>query len=170
MYASELNFGGLSFLYSQAMMDRLPSIQRKVLPRKVRIVDPTVVTVSTLDIASLPVGEISYLRVSLGESALSQPISVPVIVARGTKDGQVFQYALSCEKYFKPECVRHLISQLPSCNQVLGITSSIHGNELNGIPIIHSLVQVAPHVSHQHGMCPSNFTESYFYGQASYCS
>lgn len=67
-------------------------------------------TVSHLHISSLPVGAVTCLRMEMGVGSLSEPILVPVMVARGAHSGPV-----------------------------LGITSAMHGNELNGIPVIHRL-------------------------------
>ncbi len=64
-----------------------------------------------VDLPQQPVGR-HYFWLSLGEGAYGQPIAVPVIWVQGAKEG-------------------------PS----LGFTAAIHGNELNGIPIIHQLVE-----------------------------
>ena len=50
--------------------------------------------------------------IELVENAIGRPIQIPVVVARGKKDGPI-----------------------------MGITSALHGNELNGIPVIHQLLQ-----------------------------
>ena len=71
---------------------------------------PEPLLVKGIDLESLPLGAISRLRVRLAESALGEPLSVPVLVARGRHAGPV-----------------------------LGITSALHGNELAGIPVIHRL-------------------------------
>jgi len=65
-----------------------------------------------LGLDSLPVGEISRFFLPIGESGLGQPLSVPVVVARGRRPGPT-----------------------------LGITAAVHGNELNGIPVIHRLMR-----------------------------
>lgn len=52
------------------------------------------------------------LLVELVESGLGQSVRIPVVVARGKCDGPVF-----------------------------GITAALHGNELNGIPVIHQLLK-----------------------------
>lgn len=58
-----------------------------------------------------PAGERTDLYVKLWESGTGQPVLIPVTVARGAAPGPV-----------------------------LGITAAVHGNELNGIRIIHSLL------------------------------
>ncbi len=68
--------------------------------------------VDRLEIEGLPRGEFSRLFIELVENAMGRPIQVPVVVARGKKDGPIF-----------------------------GITAALHGNELNGIPVIHQLLQ-----------------------------
>ena len=66
--------------------------------------------VESLDLASLPVAAITYLRVQLGVDPLSEALAAPVMVARGAHAGPV-----------------------------VGIMSAVHGNELNGIPVLHRL-------------------------------
>lgn len=57
-----------------------------------------------------PTGQISRVYVELVADGLASDVLVPVLVARGRKDGPVF-----------------------------GITAAVHGNELNGIRVIHDL-------------------------------
>ncbi|MEZ4883604.1 MAG: succinylglutamate desuccinylase/aspartoacylase family protein [Chitinophagales bacterium] len=66
--------------------------------------------VNKLEIESAPKGEITRFWVKLISDGLGNPINVPVMVARGLKDGPV-----------------------------LGLTAAVHGNELNGIPAIQRL-------------------------------
>ncbi len=68
--------------------------------------------VDKLEIESLPKGAFSRLFIELVENGIGRPIQAPVVVARGKKDGPIF-----------------------------GVTSALHGNELNGIPVIHNLLQ-----------------------------
>lgn len=68
--------------------------------------------VDALEIESLPRGEFSRLFIELVENGIGRPIQAPVVVARGKKDGPIF-----------------------------GVTAALHGNELNGIPVIHQLLQ-----------------------------
>ncbi|WP_240740216.1 succinylglutamate desuccinylase/aspartoacylase family protein [Flagellimonas allohymeniacidonis] len=56
-------------------------------------------------------GNIHKVWLKLGEDGFSNPIKVPVLIAKGVEEGQVF-----------------------------GLTAAIHGNELNGIPIIYNLM------------------------------
>lgn len=65
-----------------------------------------------LDLESLPHGCLTRLKVVLSHNGLGQPVWVPVMVYRGEKPGPVF-----------------------------GITAALHGNEVNGIPVIHQLFQ-----------------------------
>jgi uncharacterized protein len=67
-------------------------------------------SVKKLDLESFPCGERTELRVVLCEDSFGQPFSIPVIVIRGQSPGPV-----------------------------LGITAAVHGNELNGIKVIHRL-------------------------------
>ncbi|RMF31451.1 MAG: peptidase M14 [Bacteroidetes bacterium] len=66
--------------------------------------------VDNLDLSQVPKGRISRFYVHLVTNGLSMPLYVPVLVARGVKDGKV-----------------------------LGLTAAVHGNELNGIPVIQRL-------------------------------
>lgn len=66
--------------------------------------------VDRLDIATLPRDAKHHLFVELYHDGLGQPVHVPILVARGKRPGPV-----------------------------LGITAALHGNELNGIPVIHRL-------------------------------
>ncbi len=68
--------------------------------------------VDALEIENLPKGEFSRLFIELVENGIGRPIQAPVVVARGKKDGPIF-----------------------------GVTAALHGNELNGIPVIHQLLQ-----------------------------
>ena len=67
--------------------------------------------VDRLEIESLPRGEFTKLFIELVENGIGRSVEVPVVVARGRKDGPIF-----------------------------GITAALHGNELNGIPVIHQLL------------------------------
>ncbi|PRQ07857.1 succinylglutamate desuccinylase/aspartoacylase family protein [Enhygromyxa salina] len=60
----------------------------------------------------LPAGQISRLLLQLAHDGLSRPIELPVLVARGAKPGPI-----------------------------LGLTAALHGNELNGIPVIQRLFE-----------------------------
>ncbi len=66
--------------------------------------------IDTLDINTYPKGEISYCWIRILEDELGNDIKVPVMIARGSEDGPI-----------------------------LGITAAIHGNELQGIPTIHTV-------------------------------
>ena len=68
-------------------------------------------TVGSLSLEDLPRGEIRNLWVNIAQDAAGRDLNVPVIVARGRREGPVF-----------------------------GITVAVHGNELNGIPTIHLLM------------------------------
>ena len=59
-----------------------------------------------------PAGQFTRLFIELIENGIGRPVQVPVVVARGKKDGPIF-----------------------------GLTAALHGNELNGIPVIHRLLQ-----------------------------
>lgn len=82
--------------------------------------DPSLFTpaihVDSLDIEALPIGATTRLLVDLVHDGFGRAVSVPVMVARGRKPGPVF-----------------------------GLTAAVHGNELNGIPVIHRLFEKLDH-------------------------
>jgi len=59
-----------------------------------------------------PRGQLSRLYVDLVANGLAQDILLPLLIARGKRDGPVF-----------------------------GLTAAVHGNELNGIRVIHDLIR-----------------------------
>ncbi|MFK7936211.1 MAG: succinylglutamate desuccinylase/aspartoacylase family protein [Saprospiraceae bacterium] len=63
-----------------------------------------------LRISDVPKGKVSYYWLHLVTDGMGVPIYVPIIVARGQKEGKV-----------------------------LGLTAAVHGNELNGIPVIQRI-------------------------------
>lgn len=65
-----------------------------------------------VDVNEYPKGKTTNIYVPLYERATGNRLSVPFIIARGAKDGPV-----------------------------LGITAAVHGNELNGIRIIHHVLR-----------------------------
>lgn len=67
-------------------------------------------TVKEFYLADTPVGTIRHYWLQLISDGMGNPISIPLIVARGKKDFPV-----------------------------LGLTAAVHGNELNGIPTIQRL-------------------------------
>ncbi len=67
--------------------------------------------VQDLKIEELHMGTKTRLAVELVRDGLGTPLNVPIIVARGKKPGPVF-----------------------------GLTAAVHGNELNGIRVIHRLM------------------------------
>lgn len=67
-------------------------------------------TVSEVKLNSLADGKIHKLWLKVGEGPFNEPIKIPILVAMGSKKGHV-----------------------------LGLTAALHGNELNGIPIIHEI-------------------------------
>lgn len=67
--------------------------------------------IQTLDVNSVPKGTISRYWLHVVTDGMGVPIRIPIIVARGAHDGKV-----------------------------LGLTAAVHGNELNGIPVIQRLM------------------------------
>lgn len=66
--------------------------------------------IDELDIEAVPKGHIFRYWLRLAEDGMGAPIAVPIIVARGQTEGKV-----------------------------VGLTAAVHGNELNGIPVIQRL-------------------------------
>ncbi len=73
-------------------------------------IDNETTFIKKLDVSQAPKGEISRYWLSLVKDGMGLPIHIPIIVARGMEDGKV-----------------------------LGLTAAVHGNELNGIPVIQRL-------------------------------
>ncbi|MCA9570117.1 MAG: succinylglutamate desuccinylase/aspartoacylase family protein [Myxococcales bacterium] len=65
-----------------------------------------------LDLPALPTGRVSHTWIRLAEDGFGEPECIPVIVARGSKEGPT-----------------------------VGLTAALHGNELNGIPVLHRLFE-----------------------------
>lgn len=66
--------------------------------------------IKKLEVAKIPKGEINRYWLEISTDGMGMPIHIPILVARGKKDGKI-----------------------------LGLTAAIHGNELNGIPVIQRL-------------------------------
>jgi uncharacterized protein len=71
--------------------------------------------IDRLDVADLPAGQVQRFWFRAGDSALAQPWLVPVIVVKGARPG--------------PRLL---------------VTAAIHGDELNGIDVIHRLARIDP--------------------------
>lgn len=69
-------------------------------------------TVDSISLANLENGKIHRLYLEIGKDFQSRDMSVPVIIAKGNESGPV-----------------------------LGLTAAIHGNELNGIAVIHKIFE-----------------------------
>lgn len=67
--------------------------------------------VDSLRVEELPSGQITRLLVDLVHDGMGRAIQIPVIVVKGRRPGPIF-----------------------------GVTAALHGNELNGIPVVHRLV------------------------------
>lgn len=68
------------------------------------------IIIDQLKIEEAPKGAITYYWLNLVRDGMGVPIHIPIIVARGLTDGKV-----------------------------LGLTAAVHGNELNGIPVIQRI-------------------------------
>ncbi|KAF9189681.1 hypothetical protein BGZ50_000629 [Haplosporangium sp. Z 11] len=90
---------------------RTPVVPERVSPIPVNVDPKNYPVWDDLDLDCLPSGRLTRLWVVLAEDAMSTPIRVPVIVAKGVRPGPV-----------------------------VGLTAALHGNELNGIPLTHRLV------------------------------
>jgi len=72
--------------------------------------DKNIPIIKELNIEQMPKGAITHCWLQIVTDGMGVPIHIPVLVARGLEDGKV-----------------------------LGLTAAIHGNELNGIPVIQRL-------------------------------
>ena len=77
-----------------------------------RSLDLPIIRMRELELESLTRGEKHRVLIEVMDDALGQPLELPVLVARGRRDGPVF-----------------------------GLTAALHGNEINGIPVIHKLFE-----------------------------
>ncbi len=68
--------------------------------------------VESLDLEQIPSGRPVRLWLEIVHDSLGMPLAVPVVVLKGERPGPVF-----------------------------GITAAVHGNELNGLPVIHRLTE-----------------------------
>mgnify|MGYP003870247505 CR=1 FL=1 len=66
--------------------------------------------INELDISKAPKGAITRYWLEIVKDGMGVPVHIPIIIARGNEDGQT-----------------------------VGITAVVHGNELNGIPVIQRL-------------------------------
>jgi uncharacterized protein len=73
---------------------------------------PAATVVDRLDVEALPQGQVSRLALALVDDELGSPLHLPVLVARGATAGPLF-----------------------------GITCALHGDEINGLAVIHRLVE-----------------------------
>ncbi|MDG2450980.1 MAG: succinylglutamate desuccinylase/aspartoacylase family protein [Saprospiraceae bacterium] len=69
-----------------------------------------IITIHELDLEKVPCNSISRYWLEIVEDGMGRPIKIPVIVAKGNETGKV-----------------------------VGLTAAVHGNELNGIPVIQRL-------------------------------
>ena len=81
----------------------------------------TITRCEQIDIDSLPNNKVSYLRISTVANGVGDFISIPTIVVKGKYPGKV-----------------------------IGITAAIHGNELNGVRVIHKTIRQIK-TEHLHG-------------------
>jgi predicted deacylase len=71
---------------------------------------PEIHRVKELDVEALPRNAVSRVHVEVVGDGLANDVLIPLLVARGRRTGPVF-----------------------------GLTAAVHGNELNGIPVIHDV-------------------------------
>jgi len=76
-------------------------------------ISDTIPTVRNIKIQEIPKGSIQKYWLQVSSDGFNKPITVPVMIAKGKYDGPVF-----------------------------GLTAALHGNELNGIPIIQNVFKV----------------------------
>ena len=76
------------------------------------IATPIPATLDRLEISRFPIGTTSRAYVHLVDDGVGRPVRLPLLVARGRRPGPVF-----------------------------GVSAAVHGNELNGIQVIHRLFE-----------------------------
>ncbi len=76
-------------------------------------IDHSIRRVSALEVDELPLGRKVRLVVDLIEDGLGRAVRIPVVAVRGKRSGPV-----------------------------VGLTCALHGNELNGIPVVHRLIEL----------------------------
>lgn len=74
--------------------------------------DAGVIRLDHLDLDALAPGALHLVRLHIAQDGLGRAIRIPVMVARGRRPGPV-----------------------------VGLSAAVHGNELNGIPVIHSVME-----------------------------
>lgn len=74
------------------------------------IMDTDIKPVPEFNLEDTPKGTLKYYWLNIVSDGFGNPVSIPLIVARGMEDGPV-----------------------------LGLTAAVHGNELNGVPVIQRL-------------------------------
>lgn len=77
-----------------------------------KITKTTAETIDWLDMSRVPKGKISEYWLHVITNGMGEPVRIPILVARGFEDGPV-----------------------------VGLTAAIHGNEINGIPVIQRLFE-----------------------------
>eukprot|EP00474_Spongospora_subterranea_P009972 CRZ10430.1 hypothetical protein [Spongospora subterranea] len=110
------------------LVDRMPVMARRQSIREILYyfsAKPVtaIPTVAKLDLDDWPSGEISVMWVQIVSDAFGSPISVPVMLAKGSTPGKV-----------------------------VGLTAALHGNEVSGIPTIQKIFHdLAPHICNLKG-------------------
>ena len=74
------------------------------------ITEKNIPVIKQIDISSVPPGTTRYFHLRIVADGMGRSILIPVIIARGIADGPT-----------------------------LGVTAAVHGNELNGIPVVQRL-------------------------------
>jgi len=93
-----------------------------------------------LDLTALPRGSITRLWVTLVQDSMARPIEIPVMVPSsplllGSRERETnTDEHLSLSRFYHTQVACGAFT-----GPVVGITAAVHGNELNGIPLIHRL-------------------------------
>ena len=117
---SEINTSCINGIYPAEVVSGKPIVKRtakgfwtyilKHIKPKNQKLRPEPIHLRELNLHDIPRGEIARFWVQLATNGIGMPISVPVMVAKGANDGPV-----------------------------MGLTAAVHGNELNGLPVIQRL-------------------------------
>jgi predicted deacylase len=76
------------------------------------IAQSNIPVIQRIDLENVPEGKVSKYNLQLINNGMGQPVYVPILIAKGMEDGPV-----------------------------LGMVAAIHGNELNGIPVIQNVFE-----------------------------
>ena len=128
MWQLVMSYGFATSERDEQILHKALQLYRKRTPARdsvsltnLSIADTSATPRAELNLSDLPSGRISKLWLTVIEDAL-KPLSIPIIVAKGQTSGPV-----------------------------VGLTSALHGNEVNGVRVIHRLFEQELDLNDLHG-------------------